>query len=169
MAPLKDNPKRYRPQGNDYAREWKRNNTKPITDAKRAYNKEYYAKNREKRCAAERARYAKKNATEKQQIFARNRQNYAITGKSPAAKQRESLRYQTHRRNLELLVARPKPDACEVCGNIGRIVFDHCHRTKNFRGWLCNGCNTALGYVNDDPDRLRMLASYLERAKHPQD
>lgn len=55
------------------------------------------------------------------------------------------------------------PDACETCGKPGRVVFDHCHVTGEFRGWLCNGCNTALGQAKDNPDTLRKLAAYLER------
>jgi hypothetical protein len=59
---------------------------------------------------------------------------------------------------------RPRPDACEVCGgNKGGIVFDHCHQKGHFRGWLCSRCNSVLGYVEDDPNRLVKLAAYLTR------
>jgi hypothetical protein len=37
------------------------------------------------------------------------------------------------------------------------------HTTGKFRGWLCTGCNTALGMANDDPRILRSLADYIER------
>ena len=30
------------------------------------------------------------------------------------------------------------------------LVFDFCHRTARFRGWLCNRCNLALGSFHDD-------------------
>ena len=56
---------------------------------------------------------------------------------------------------------RKKPDYCEVCGRNDRIVFDHNHKTGEFRGWLCNGCNTALGFVGDNPEILQALARYL--------
>lgn len=39
---------------------------------------------------------------------------------------------------------------------------DHDHKTGKVRGILCPSCNMALGMVQDDPDRLRMLAKYLE-------
>jgi len=58
---------------------------------------------------------------------------------------------------------RRKPDRCEVCGDTGTISFDHCHQRGIFRGWLCNPCNTVLGFVQDDPNRLLKLAAYLQR------
>lgn len=63
--------------------------------------------------------------------------------------------------------SRKKPSDCEACGDpcsTGKLlVFDHEHRTGRFRGWLCNGCNLALGLCKDDPDRLRLLAVYQEK------
>lgn len=40
--------------------------------------------------------------------------------------------------------------------------IDHCHASGRVRGLLCNGCNKALGFAEDDPDRLRALARYVE-------
>lgn len=54
------------------------------------------------------------------------------------------------------------PGPCEVCGQDTRRVWDHNHHTGAFRGWLCNGCNSALGFAGDDPQRLRALALYLD-------
>jgi hypothetical protein len=65
-------------------------------------------------------------------------------------------------RRKRMGVDRPKPDTCEVCGEGGRIVFDHCHNSNKFRGWLCNGCNSALGHVKDNSELLRKLADYLD-------
>jgi len=67
---------------------------------------------------------------------------------------------------MEREAGRPRPDKCEVCersnGRHGGIMFDHCHRTGKFRGWICYSCNTTLGHVNDDPKILRALIAYLE-------
>lgn len=60
---------------------------------------------------------------------------------------------------------REKPRYCEVCGNDGKICYDHDHKTGNFRGWICGGCNRALGMVRDNPKTLRLLADYLESSK----
>lgn len=57
-------------------------------------------------------------------------------------------------------------EGCDVCGQnrIGKgLHIDHDHQTGRVRGALCHGCNLALGNVEDDPERLRALADYLER------
>ena len=59
-----------------------------------------------------------------------------------------------------------RPGRCEACGRAAaRTVWDHDHITGKFRGWLCNGCNSALGFAYDDPATLRALAEYLEQRK----
>jgi 5-methylcytosine-specific restriction endonuclease McrA len=58
---------------------------------------------------------------------------------------------------------------CAVCGTDdpkGRhdtFAVDHDHETDEVRGLLCNPCNLALGIAEDDPQRLRAMADYLER------
>ena len=56
-----------------------------------------------------------------------------------------------------------RPLKCEVCGSRRRIVYDHSHHTGQFRGWLCNACNVALGLLEDNPIKLRLLSDYLDR------
>lgn len=58
-----------------------------------------------------------------------------------------------------------RPTECDVCGPEARgpICFDHSHQTGEFRGWLCSGCNFALGQVNDSPEILEALARYLRQ------
>lgn len=51
--------------------------------------------------------------------------------------------------------------ACEACGATSGLVHDHDHATGAFRGTLCGGCNTALGFARDDPAVLLGLARYL--------
>lgn len=78
-------------------------------------------------------------------------------------KKRQASRRSSIIRRKETLAGRPRPETCELCGSGGRIVFDHCHTSVKFRGWLCDNCNKALGLVRDDPDLLRRMATYLEQ------
>ena len=38
---------------------------------------------------------------------------------------------------------------------------DHNHGTGEFRGFLCDSCNTGLGKFRDDPDLLARAIEYL--------
>ena len=43
------------------------------------------------------------------------------------------------------------------------LALDHDHRTNRIRGLICMNCNTALGKVGDDVERLKKLINYLKR------
>jgi len=59
---------------------------------------------------------------------------------------------------------------CAVCGDTpdtGKfhgLHVDHCHEMGAVRGLLCRFCNLALGHAKDSPDRLRLLADYVEES-----
>lgn len=72
----------------------------------------------------------------------------------------------------------PAPDkdfCCPIClkktedfHKIGRYLdrkhifaVDHCHKTLRVRGWVCMFCNSAMGYIQDDPDRARRMIDFL--------
>jgi len=59
---------------------------------------------------------------------------------------------------------------CAICHGVQpsgrRLAVDHCHDTGKVRGLLCNPCNTAIGLLGDDPERLRAAVSYLERSRN---
>ena len=60
---------------------------------------------------------------------------------------------------------------CDICGYVtpirghDRINIDHCHDTGHIRGLLCRKCNSAIGFLSDDPLRLQSAVGYLEEAK----
>lgn len=54
---------------------------------------------------------------------------------------------------------------CAICDRPDpnrRLCVDHCHETGEVRGLLCSSCNTALGLLGDDVDRLIRAMEYLE-------
>jgi hypothetical protein len=66
---------------------------------------------------------------------------------------------------------------CEICGVAvpshldndakklaAKVAIDHDHTTGRVRGLLCGPCNCSIGYMLDDPTRLRAAADYLERS-----
>lgn len=68
---------------------------------------------------------------------------------------------------------RPAPAVCECCGqpprsSYSKLVVDHCHDTKTFRGWLCDQCNTAAGMIGDSAEGARKLLTYLSRFEQTQ-
>lgn len=56
---------------------------------------------------------------------------------------------------------RPPDGLCDCCLTpVKQFVFDHCHRTGVFRGWICSGCNTGHG-MSDDIERLQARIDFL--------
>ena len=68
-------------------------------------------------------------------------------------------------KHTEKNAGRPKPKVCEVCGGGGMIVFDHDHKTNKFRAWLCQSCNSVIGFVKENTKLLRKLADWLDSFK----
>ncbi len=69
-------------------------------------------------------------------------------------------------------MSKAQANACAICGNQEtavsrhgtpmRLAVDHDHSTGQVRGLLCRDCNTILGKVSDDSNRLRRMADYLD-------
>lgn len=51
---------------------------------------------------------------------------------------------------------------CAICRTEVSLHVDHCHATGVVRGLLCMPCNTAIGALGDDPERIRRAAAYVE-------
>lgn len=69
--------------------------------------------------------------------------------------------------DFDLLLA-SQAHCCAICGvdkpGFHGWAVDHCHERGRVRGILCSTCNTGIGQMKDDPDRLRAAADYLEAA-----
>lgn len=54
---------------------------------------------------------------------------------------------------------------CAICsGEPSALVIDHDHDTGLVRGLLCHHCNVGIGFLGDDPSRMRLAAAYVEAA-----
>lgn len=74
-------------------------------------------------------------------------------------------RYDMTVEQVEALIAK-QGRACAICTTAFtsklRPCVDHCHTTGAVRGLLCKKCNWGLGSYDDNPERLRTAAEYLE-------
>lgn len=48
------------------------------------------------------------------------------------------------------------------CSSTYQLHVDHDHKTGKVRGLLCNTCNTSLGLLSEDKNRITGLITYLE-------
>ena len=54
--------------------------------------------------------------------------------------------------------------ACAICLKQVSLMVDHDHETGQVRGLLCRKCNLALGYLEDNMERINRAFTYLERS-----
>ncbi len=87
------------------------------------------------------------------------------------AKRRERAHYLALKRNgikvEEYLAAvADQNGVCAICHNpprLGQKLYaDHDHKTGQFRGALCIGCNIGIGVFYDNPDLFRRASEYIE-------
>jgi hypothetical protein len=65
---------------------------------------------------------------------------------------------------LEMLAK--QGNKCGACGADATgaehtLCVDHDHYTNEIRGLICSPCNTALGFIEDNPETAEKLAYYL--------
>ena len=79
-----------------------------------------------------------------------------------ARNKKEPLPYEGAERVVELYVE--AGGRCQCCGRkTSNLQLDHCHKTGRLRGFLCQHCNCAIGFVSESPALLRSVAKYIAR------
>lgn len=112
-------------------------------EATNAYHRAYYARNREK-CLNSNAKWRKRYPDKYAAYLERTRlKRHGIT-----------------KDQFDSLLA-AQNGRCAICGCEDDMVIDHCHDTGAVRGLLCQSCNKALGFVQDNLDILNNAIKYL--------
>lgn len=64
----------------------------------------------------------------------------------------------------------PEGTKCALCGKLPKkgdeLVFDHCHKTNTFRGYLHNSCNRALGVLGDNVLGALKYLNYVNKCEN---
>jgi Recombination endonuclease VII/HECT-like Ubiquitin-conjugating enzyme (E2)-binding len=134
----------------------------------KAYNRKYYRKNRE-RLKAEAKTYRRKN---RQSILAQRKKSYQCRKRIILARNWKWRSRNKHKISLQKRLQRLRKmglsaqelQKARPGGNGGWLV-DHNHKTRKFRGILCNSCNTLLGFSKDSIKILKNAISYLKKEK----
>ncbi len=133
-------------------------------EEKKQYNREYRINNREKLNAAKRASRAanpeKARAVDRKRLL-----NDPSLRKKRVAQVRFYKTGCTPEMYSNLLML--QDNKCGICSRHSSeftrsLAADHCHKTGKVRGLLCHLCNTSLGMLNDDIERLKSMITYLE-------
>lgn len=68
-------------------------------------------------------------------------------------------------KELKIPYKAPPNTKCALCGEFARkgdeLVFDHCHKTNQFRGYLHNSCNRSLGVLGDNVESLIKAINFI--------
>jgi len=62
------------------------------------------------------------------------------------------------------LMYKKQDGKCAIClkKKKNNLDVDHCHKSGEIRGLLCNSCNRALGLLNDDDEIIKRAAEYIK-------
>jgi len=132
--------------------------------ARRAYDKDYYKKNKEAKSAYDKA-YREEN---KEALEARRKAYYE---KNKEARRAYNKALSLLKKYGITLVEKKKMmneqgNKCKICLQEfnDKVVscVDHCHSTEKIRGLLCRNCNAGLGFFKDDTKILIKAIEYLK-------
>lgn len=166
----------------EYSKNWYKKNK----DRQLAKSKEYYQENHEERKVYRennpdkiKERFKKYYEENKEKLKARRREYYRNNKEKLNASNKEWEKKNPERRKNKYLerlygitleqyneTLDKQEGKCGICethqSNFKRdLSVDHCHKTGNIRGLLCDSCNIALGNFKDNPDILKKALKYL--------
>jgi len=140
-------------------------------DKQLAGKKAYYQENKEELQRKNRERYRKNRET----ILAKEKEKYYS---DPVIRLRKGLSKMSKATGLSLDEIQEfyntqfakQNGCCAICGRHEtelntRLDIDHDHKTNEFRGLLCSGCNLGIGNLRDDAEVCLKAYMYLRKAK----
>ena len=120
-------------------------------EKQRERNKVWHVKNRDRRLAQQKARYAKSPEQAKDHYL---RHEFGIS--------LDDYLQMLASQNGVCAICH-KPETAVFKGKVKALAVDHCHASGQVRSLLCSGCNLTLGYVQDDQAVLLSMIDYLKR------
>ena len=68
--------------------------------------------------------------------------------------------------NFEINEYKKQNTVCEICGRHENIILcvDHNHKTKKFRGLLCQSCNRSLGWYENNKENIEKYLAPWENS-----
>ena len=148
------------------------------------YHKEYYQKNRvkllnrsKKRAASATPEEVLKRRKYMREYHAKNKEKHNEYGRNYYHNNRDKAYAANLMKEYGLTLddynqmLEEQNGVCKICHGTcthpqrreaGTLCVDHCHTTGKVRGLLCNKCNTALGFLNDDLQTVKRMVDYLE-------
>ena len=113
-------------------------------DCRKEYNRQWEAKNREKRSKCRQLPENKKKNKKRARL-----KKYGLT-----FEQWDQMRED---QNYKCLICSTHENDCQQ----ETLCVDHCHSTGNVRGLLCHNCNRGIGLLNDCPENIKRALEYL--------
>ena len=143
------------------------------SEENKAYMKEYYRTKPEKFVRTEEQQ--KRHNERRRERYAKDpeyaeRIRKSMRGIDPRVRRNQRLKanYGISQEDYEKML-RQQNFVCDICGTKHqekrgkRLHVDHCHTHGHVRALLCSACNTALGKMKDDTERLKSAIRYLEK------
>jgi len=133
-------------------------------EARRAYDKDYYKKNKEAKSAYDKA-YREEN---KEALEVRRKAYYEKNKEAKAAYDKAFFLLRKYGITLveKKKMLNEQGNKCKICLQEfnDKVVscVDHCHTMGKIRGLLCRQCNVGLGNFKDNPLALVKAAEYLK-------
>lgn len=152
----------WRARNRDKVREQKRRSREKHKERRNAWNREQRAEAAKKRKAHQKA-WREKNPEVYRMSVIRRTLRAKAQSLASSFKVAYNITLEQFRTVNEL-----QGGGCAICGvteSVGRskrLNVDHDHVTGIVRGLLCTRCNSAIGYMGDNPEFLKRAALYLE-------